>query len=105
MDRFVYNDISFELEPRERAWDLHRALPGGGRATVGASLFRGLGEEQASSRARALAMAIFPVGIRVVGPDVAHPIRIGDLNIVGPDVTHPNFIRWDKESSSFPEIF
>jgi hypothetical protein len=47
--------------------------------------------------------SVYPVGVRVVGPDVAHPNKIGDLKIVGPDVTHPNFIYWDKDSASFPK--
>jgi hypothetical protein len=45
---------------------------------------------------------MLPVGVRSVGPDVAHPALIGDMKLVGPDVTHPNFIYWDKDSSSFP---
>jgi len=37
-----------------------------------------------------------------VGPDVNHPLTIGDLKIIGPDVAHPNFIHWNKDSVSCP---
>ena len=65
-------------------------------AYVGAGLFEGVPESEIESRARTLVRSIFPVGIKVVGPDVAHPNLIGDLKIVGPDVTHPNFIYWTR---------
>ena len=58
---------------------------------------------EAETKAKQLVKSIYPVGIKVVGPDTSHPNLIGDLKIIGPDVTHPNFIYWDKESSSFPQ--
>ncbi len=102
MDTFRYNDMDFTLAASGSAWDLLRQLPGGATAVVGAGLFAGCSAQEAGQRARSLARTIHPVGIRSVGPDVAHPNRIGDLKIVGPDVTHPNFIYWDKDSASFP---
>lgn len=103
MKTFFYNDCEFSLEPAGKAWDIGRKLSGGGAALVGAGLFAGLAAKDAESKALALVKAIYPVGVRTVGPDVAHPNMIGDLKIVGPDVTHPNFIQWDKDSSSFPK--
>lgn len=102
MTRFRYNDIDFLVEANGPAWDLIRLGAEGARAVVGSALFAGASAEEASARAQALARAIHPVGVKIVGPDVAHPQRIGDLKIVGPDVTHPNFIRWEKDSVSFP---
>ena len=72
MPTLIYNDMTFTVAPRGAA------------------------------RAMALIKTIFPVGIKSVGPDVAHPNTIGDLKIVGPDVTHPNFIYWNKDSVSCP---
>lgn len=102
MSTFKYNDTEFALTSAGQGWDISRKLPNGGDALVGAGLFAGMGPADALARALALVKAIQPVGIKVVGPDVAHPNMIGDLRIVGPDVTHPNFIYWDKDSASFP---
>ncbi len=103
MKRFTYNDMDFSVTPANDRWDIGYTRPGGETAWVGAGLFADLPENQVEAKARALVKAIFPVGIRIVGPDTAHPHRIGDLKIVGPDVTHPNFIYWNKDSSSFPK--
>lgn len=102
MTTFIYNDTEFKLEPAGEAWDITRLLPDGSSALLGAGLFAGLDADAAQLRARALVMAACPVGVKSVGPDVAHPNMIGDLKLVGPDVSHPNFIRWDQDSSSFP---
>ncbi len=100
MSTFTYNDLTFTLEAREGRWDLSYAKGAGPAALAGAGLFPGLTEAEAMAKAQALARTIFPVGVRIVGPDVAHPNTIGDLKIVGPDVTHPNFIYWNKDSVS-----
>jgi hypothetical protein len=102
MSTFKYNDTEFAVTAAGQAWDITRTLPGGGAALVGAGLFAGAPPSAAQDKALALVKAIYPVGIKVVGPDVAHPNMIGDLRIVGPDVTHPNFIYWDQDSASFP---
>lgn len=103
MKSFTYNDMDFSVESAQGRWNISWKKPDGKSAYVGAGLFEGLPESEVEVRARALVKSIFPVGIRIVGPDVAHPGLIGDLKIVGPDVTHPNFIYWDKDSSSFPK--
>lgn len=103
MATFTYNDMEFAVTAAGQAWDVSRQDAGGKSALVGAGLFAGLPAAEAEARARALVRSIYPVGVKTVGPDVAHPNMIGDLRIVGPDVTHPNFINWDKESSSFPK--
>lgn len=103
MTRFVYNDIEFGLQALGRAWDITRTQPDGRQAFVATGLFDGAPAEHALARARSLVEAICPVGVRIVGPDVGHPTRIGDLRLVGPDVTHANFIHWDRNSSSFPQ--
>lgn len=100
-----YNDMEFSIEKSARGWNISRKLPGGAFAVVAAGLFGDLPDDDALSRAEALVRTVYPVGIRVVGPDVAHPNIIGDLKIVGPDVVHPNFIYWNKESSSSPKAF
>jgi hypothetical protein len=103
MPHFTYNDMPFSVEQRDQRWDILTTLANGKTAVVGAGLFAGLSEADASARALALIKTIYPVGIKTVGPDVTHPNTIGDLKIVGPDVTHPNFIYWDKDSSSCPK--
>lgn len=102
MTTFLYNDMGFDLEPSGNGWNILRATVNG-PAVVGANLFPGASPSDAEQRAIALVKAIYPVGVKSVGPDVAHPHKIGDLRIVGPNVAHPNFIRWDKDSSSFPK--
>ncbi len=101
MSGFIYNDLEYVLAPRGAAWDVivRRA---GKAETVGAGLFAGRDAEAALASAQKFVRTLAPVGVRVVGPDVAHPLRIGDLKIVPPDVTHPNFIYWDKDSTSCP---
>jgi hypothetical protein len=103
MKSFTYNDMDFSVESANGRWDISCKKPDGKSAYVAAGLFEGVPENEIESRARTLVRSIFPVGIKVVGPDVTHPNLIGDLKIVGPDVTHPNFIYWDKDSSSFPK--
>jgi len=102
MANFKYNDMEFAVVAAGAAWDIQRVQPGGATAVVGTGLFAGASAADAEAKGLALVKAIYPVGIKVVGPDVAHPNMIGDLKIVGPDVTHPNFIYWDKDSASFP---
>jgi len=101
MKTFTYNDTEFSVEAAGKAWDIGRKLPDGGFALVGAGLFAGVSAQEAETKARSLVKSIYPVGIKSVGPDVAHPNMIGDLKIVGPNVAHPNFIYWDKDSTSF----
>lgn len=100
MHTFAYNDMEFLVMASGAGWDLGRRTPGGALAPVACGLFPGLDEAQARTRAEELVRTVFPVGIRSVGPDVNHPLRIGDLKIVGPDVGHPNFIYWTKDSVS-----
>jgi hypothetical protein len=103
MTSILYNDMSFTVVKQGDHWDITYLRPDGATAVAGTGLFAGLPEADAAVRARALIKTIFPVGIRSVGPDVAHPNTIGDLKIVGPDVTHPNFVYWDKDSVSCPK--
>jgi hypothetical protein len=103
MEPILYNDMEFSLEKAGEKWNLAFRLPNGSSAVAGAGLFEGLSEEAARTRAVALVKTIFPVGVKSVGPDVAHPLTIGDLKIVGPDVLHPNFITWNKDSVSCPK--
>lgn len=103
MTTFTYNDTQFSLEAAGNAWDIQRHLPDGKVALVGSGLFAGTPIADAKARALSLVKAIYPVGIKSVGPDVAHPNLIGGLRIIGPDVAHPNFIYWDKDSISFPK--
>lgn len=103
MKTFTYNDTEFSVEQAQGRWDISYKKPDGKTAFVAAGLFTGVSGDEIEAKALALIKSIFPVGIRVVGPDVTHPNLIGDLKIVGPDVTHPNFIYWDKDSSSFPK--
>ena len=97
-----YNDMQFTVESRDGKWDISYATPKG-PVYAGAGLFAGLAEAEARTRALTLIKTVFPVGVKVVGPDVTHPNMIGDLKIVGPDVTHPNFIYWNKDTASCPK--
>jgi len=97
----IYNDMEFSIAKNGGGWDVNRKLPNGELAVIGASLFKDLGEEDALARTLALVKTIFPVGIKIIGPYVSHPNRVGDLKIIGPDVSHPNFIYWNKDSTSF----
>ena len=101
MKEILYNDIKFSVEKTPCGWNIFRTQADGGTALVGAGLYPDLPDDEAEIRARALIKTVYPVGIKTVGPDVAHPNLVGDLKIVGPDVAHPNFIYWDKNSSSF----
>ncbi len=98
MDPIHYNDMQFTVEKRGEGWDILYAKGGEAPAVAAAGLFPGAAEAEARTRALKVIRTVFPVGIRSVGPDVAHPTRVGDLRIVGPDVLHPNFIYWDKDS-------
>ena len=102
MNSFTYNDMEFSVEKAQDRWDISCKKADGNTALVAAGLFAGLAEGEAEAKAKALVRTMLPVGIRSVGPDVAHPALIGDMKLVGPDVTHPNFIYWDEDSSSFP---
>ena len=102
MTRFTYNDMDFSVESAGGRWDISCERADGTSAVVGAGLFEGVSRDEIADRARGLVKSIYPVGIKIVGPDTSHPNLIGDLKIVGPDVTHPNFVYWDKDSSSFP---
>ena len=101
MKSFTYNDTEVSVEKAQDRWDISCRKADGNAALVAAGLFAGLAENEAEAKAKALVHTMLPVGIKIVGPDVAHPNLIGDLKLVGPDVTHPNFIYWDKDSSSF----
>ncbi|BDU71332.1 hypothetical protein [Mesoterricola silvestris] len=98
MNPIHYNDMIFTVEKRGGGWDILCTRAGGATAVAAAGLFPGAPEEEAAARALRVIRTVFPVGVRCVGPDVAHPNRIGDLKIVGPDVLHPNFIHWDADS-------
>ena len=101
MKNFTYNDMEFSIAKNSCGWDINRKLPSSDLAVVGAGLFKDLGEDDAGTRALALVGTIFPVGIKIVGPNISHPNMVGDLKIIGPDVSHPNFIYWNKDSTSF----
>lgn len=101
MTSFIYNDQLFSLTANGDGWDIARTVADGNQALVGVGLFTGLSPDGALTRARSLVQIIHPVGIKVVGPDVAHPALVGDLKIVGPNVAHPNFINWNQDSASF----
>jgi hypothetical protein len=97
-----YNDMKFTVEKRGEAWDITCTKANGVTTVAAAGLFPGATEEEAETRALKVIKTVFPVGVKSVGPDVAHPNRIGDLKIVGPDVAHPNFLYWDKDSVTPP---
>ena len=101
MKAFLYNDMVFSIDKTGCGWNITRKLPDAGVAVVGAGLFAALLDIDAEARAQVLVRTIFPAGIKIVGPDVAHPGMVGDLKIVGPDISHPNFIYWNHESTSF----
>lgn len=101
MKTFTYNDMEFSLAHAGNAWNISRELPNGESTVIGAGLYADQADKDAEACALAFVRAIFPVGIMLVVPDVAHPHRVGELNIIGPDVSHPHFIYWDKDSTSF----
>lgn len=100
MNTFFYNDSQFLIEKCDDSWNISRVLSDGSFAAVGAGLFEGLALAEAQQKSLALIKAIYPVGVKIVGPDVSHANTVGELRIVGPNVNHPNFIYWDKDSSS-----
>ena len=95
MKRFTYNDMDFTVEKVGNAWDIKN-----GKAQVAAGLFPGVADADAEAKAVALVKTIFPVGVRVVGPDTVHPITVGDIKYFPPAVNHANFVYWNKDSSS-----
>lgn len=103
MKSFTYNDMNFSVEKSSNGWDISYQA-GAATAFVGTGLFKDATETDVEAKAKSLVKSIFPVGIKIVGPDTSHPNMIGDLKIVGPDTTHPNFIYWDKQSSSLPKV-
>jgi hypothetical protein len=92
-ESLVYNGMTFTLSQGRTGWDI-----GYPRGTVGTGLFPGADAATARAKARAVIRDAFPVGVKVVGPDINHSTRIGDLKLVPPDVGHPNFVHWDKDS-------
>lgn len=92
-ETIVYNGVTFTLTEGAKGWDI--TYPKG---TVGTGLFPGAAAHEARSKAKAVLRGAFPVGVKVVGPDINHPNRVGDLKLVPPDVGHPNFVHWDKDS-------
>ena len=101
MKAFFYNDMEFSIEKTGNAWNITRKVPDAAIAIVAAGLFADLPDAAAEACAQELVKTIFPTGVKIVGPDVAHPNMVGDLKIIGPDVGHPNFIYWEKETTSF----
>jgi hypothetical protein len=95
MKSFSYNDMSFTVAKVGDGWEIAN-----GKALVATGLYAGLPESEAETRAVALVRTIYPVGVKVVGPDVAHPITVGEIKYFPPDVAHPNFVYWNKDSSS-----
>ena len=89
----VYNGMTFTLTQGVKGWDIEYP-----RGTVGTGLFPGADADTARLKARAVIRGAFPVGVKVVGPDINHSTRIGDLKLVPPDVGHPNFLHWNKDS-------
>jgi hypothetical protein len=100
MKNFTYNDIEFSFTTTGTGWNISRQLANGKTAQVGAALFGTLSDCDAMAQAEALIRIIYPVGVNIVGPDVAHPGLVSGMKMVGPDVTHPNFINWPGDSSS-----
>lgn len=98
MKTFTYNDMDFTVEKVGKGWEIRN-----GSAIVASGLYAGLADADAEAKCIALAKTIFPVGIKIIGPDVGHPITVGDIKYFGPDVTHPNFIYWNKDSASQPK--
>ena len=97
LETLVYNGMSFTLAKGAKGWDIDYRK-GAAAGTLGTGLFEGAAADAARVKARAVIRGAFPVGVKVVGPDINHTTRVGDLKLVAPDVTHPNFIHWDKDS-------
>lgn len=102
MKSFTYNDMDFTVAKVGNAWDITNTT-GGKPAVVAAGLFAGVADADAEAKAVALVKTIFPVGVRVVGPDVAHPIKVGDIQYFPPAINHGNFVYWNKDSASDPK--
>jgi len=98
MKTFTYNDMDFTVEKVGKGWEIRN-----GKTVVASGLYAGLADAEAEAKCVALAKTIYPVGIRIIGPDVTHPVTVGDMKYFGPDVTHPNFIYWNKDSASQPK--
>ncbi|OQA33199.1 MAG: hypothetical protein BWY57_01391 [Betaproteobacteria bacterium ADurb.Bin341] len=98
MKTFTYNDMDFTVEKVGKGWEIRK-----GSTVVASGLYAGLADAEAEAKSIALAKTIYPVGIRIIGPDVTHPVTVGDIKYYGPDVTHPNFIYWNKDSASQPK--
>ena len=98
MKSFSYNDMDFTISKVGDGWEILT-----GKALVAAGLYSGLSESEAIARSVALVRTIFPVGVKVIGPDVAHPITVGDIKYFPPDVAHPNFVYWNQDSASQPQ--
>ena len=101
MTRFTYNDAEFWLEPEAQGWTILRQRGEGAPAPIATGLFVGSSEQEANARAQTLVKTIDPVGVKLVGPDLTHSLRAGDLRIIGPGVGRPTFVAWDKDSTSF----
>jgi hypothetical protein len=102
MPSFVYNDAEFTIS-KDVGWDIVRKSSDGKTVMIAANLFKGLPAAEAEAKAKAWVKTACPVGVKSVGPDISHAIKVGDLKIVPPDIAHPNFVYWDKDSSSFPK--
>jgi hypothetical protein len=96
-ETLVYNGMSFTLARGAKGWDIEYRK-GAVAGTLGAGLFEGADADTARIKARAVIRGAFPVGVRVIGPDINHSTRIGDLKLVPPDVGHPAFSHWDQDS-------
>ena len=101
---FIHGDVGYVVRASGAAWDVCRLSANGEPVVVGAGLFAGLSAEAACARAQAFVKVLSPVGVRIVGPDVAHPLRAGEVRIVPPNVAHPNFVYWTHDSVSFPSF-
>ncbi len=102
MKSFTYNDMDFTVAKVGNGWDITNTT-GGKTAVVAAGLFAGVADAEAEAKAVALVKTIFPVGVKVIGPDVTHPITVGDIKYFPPAVTLPNFVYWNADSSSQPK--
>lgn len=100
MKKFTYNDIEFSIATTGTGWNISRKLANGETAQVGAALFGTLSYRDAIAQAEALIRIIYPVGVKIIGPDVAHPNLVSGMKIIGPDVAHPNFINWPANTTS-----
>jgi hypothetical protein len=96
-ETLTYNGMTFTLEKGAQGWDIEYRK-GGTAGTLGSGLFAGADETTARAKASAVIRGAFPVGVKVIGPDINHSTRVGDLRLVPPDVGHPNFVHWDKDS-------